>query len=146
MLGAQVLAAAMAVDGVAVVGRPRLRAGTECLGLNCDEGYFESLVDQGFDEASIVAAREESERLTEPGVIWRWELWPTVQVFLACHRDEWPIVAGDKLVKVFLGIPAAEVNAACVAHRIPRTEWQFVLWAVRRMAAAALPILNAPEE
>jgi hypothetical protein len=71
------------------------------------------------------------------------EGWLAASVFRSC---QWTLLPAFGAPPVWLGIAAAEVEAACRLHRVPAAERAEVLTLVRAMAAAAAPVLNEKKD
>lgn len=105
------------------------------------EPHIDRLRSEGWSEDALELERAEAARLAEPGRIWP-ECWAAANVFLACRWELLPNFGGPP---VWLGIAAAEIEAACRLHRIPPRERTEVSTLVRAMASAARPVLNEPK-
>jgi hypothetical protein len=65
--------------------------------------------------------------------------WLAVRLYRSC---QWTLVLGQGAV-LWQGVPASELRAALLLHRVPRPEWEDTCARVELMVAAARPLLNA---
>lgn len=93
-------------------------------------------------EAAIAQAAEfADEDDTGEVVLWRENL-TTFEVFTRCQWQTSVLSGMDGAVRVFEGISAQEIRAACELLDVPRGEWRDVVMGVSVMQAAAQPVLN----
>ena len=74
-------------------------------------------------------------------VVWA-ENWNIVEVFTRCQWQVSVLASMAGAVRVWEGIAAQEVKAACELMGIPRQQWRDVLWGVAEMVQVAKPALN----
>lgn len=93
------------------------------------------------EAARAQAAEFEDDDDAEEVVVWA-ENWCIVEVFTRC---QWQTAIASGMAgaaRIWEGIHATEIRAACELLDLPRSSWADVSWGVGVMVAAARPVLN----
>lgn len=100
----------------------------------------------GVPDDQITAALEKAAEFQDQDdtgevVVWA-ENWNIVQVFTRCQWQRSVLSGMAGAVRVWEGISAQEVRAACDLLDIPRAEWPDLMWGIAEMVRTAQPLLN----